>query len=168
MIMPRDIDKPIDEPRVDIEKVKQFVVSRWTLDSIHGVSHWDRVYCFGQQLLTPECNALVVGLFAYLHDSCRESNGYDEEHGPRAAQWIETLRDNLLKGLSDDEFHLLQEAIRLHTVCHRTGNATIDACFDSDRLDLGRVGITPNPKKMASQKGVYLANKMMQNKKLNG
>lgn len=130
------------------------------MDSLHGLSHWDRVYNFGQQLLTPECNPLVVGLFAYLHDSCRVNNAYDEKHGPRAAEWIETLRDNLLKGLTDDEFHLLQEAIRKHTVCHSTGNPTIDACFDSDRLDLGRVHITPDPKKMATAKGAEMASKM--------
>ena len=36
--------------------------------------------------------------------------------------------------------------------------ATIDACFDADRLDLGRVNITPDPEKMATEKGKELAN----------
>lgn len=145
--------------RVDVEAVKDFVASRWTLDSLHGLPHWKRVARNGQRLLTPECNALVVELFAYLHDSCRTSNGYDEEHGPRAAMWIETLRNSLLRGLTDEEFGLLQEAVRLHTVCHRTGNPTIDACFDADRLDLTRVGIVPDPAKMATDKGAELARK---------
>jgi uncharacterized protein len=52
---------------------------------------------------------------------------------------------------------LLQEACRLHTSAHRTGNPTIDACFDADRLDLGRVGITPDPNKMATEKGKEMA-----------
>lgn len=36
-----------------------------------------------------------------------------------------------------------------------------NACFDADRLDLGRVGITPNPDKMATVQGRILAEKMM-------
>ena len=35
--------------------------------------------------------------------------------------------------------------------------STMYACFDADRLDLGRVGITPDPKKMATAKGKELA-----------
>jgi len=31
----------------------------------------------------------------------------------------------------------------LHTDGHTTGEATLLACWDADRLDLGRVGITP-------------------------
>ena len=34
-----------------------------------------------------------------------------------------------------------------------------DACFDADRLDLGRVGITPDPKKMATERGKEMARK---------
>ena len=41
------------------------------LGALHGVRHWDRVYENGQKLLTPDVNPLVLGLFAYLHDSCR-------------------------------------------------------------------------------------------------
>jgi len=32
-----------------------------------------------------------------------------------------------------------------------------DACFDADRLDLGRVGITPDLEKMTTEKGKELA-----------
>ena len=38
-----------------------------------------------------------------------------------------------------------------------SGNATIDVCFDADRLDLGRVGIFPEPEKMATKQGAYFA-----------
>lgn len=140
-----------------IRDIREFARARWTLGTLHGVSHWDRVYRNGQMLTTPEVNPLVVGLFAYLHDSCRENDGVDLEHGPRAAEWIETLRTTYLKELSDEEFKLLQEACRLHTKVHKTGNPTIDACFDSDRLDLWRVGITPDPEKLATEKGKEIA-----------
>ena len=142
---------------IDIEPIKQWAVSRWTLGALHGISHWERVERNGLLLATPECDVTVIRLFAYLHDSCRENDGYDWEHGPRAAQLIVGIRDSLLKDLSDEQFKLLQEACRLHTSTHRTGNPTIDACFDADRLDLGRVGITPDPNKMATEKGKELA-----------
>ena len=108
-------------------------------------------------MLSKGCDATSIRLFAYLHDSCRENDGYDEEHGPHAAMMMEGLRKTLLKDLTDEQFKTLQEACRLHTSTHRTGNPTIDACFDADRLDLGRVGITPDQEKIATEKGKELA-----------
>ena len=37
------------------------------------------------------------------------------------------------------------------------------ACFDADRLDLGRVGITPDQEKMATEKGMEMAGKVSLN-----
>lgn len=145
---------------VDIEEVKQWAVRRWRLGAIHGVSHWERVERNGLFLATPECDLTVIRLFAYLHDSCRKDDYEDEEHGARAAKKIEGLRDTLLKDLRDEQFALLQQACRLHTGTHRTGNPTIDTCFDADRLDLPRVGITPIPEKMATEKGKAKASAM--------
>ena len=142
---------------IDIEQVKRWAVRRWTLGPLHGVAHWERVERNGLLLATPECDVTVIRLFAYLHDSCRENDGYDLEHGPRAALMMESLRDNLLKDLSDEQFSLLQQACRQHTSTRSTGNPTIDACFDADRLDLGRVGIQPDPEKMATARGKEMA-----------
>ena len=47
--------------------------------------------------------------------------------------------------LDDARFDLLYEACRLHTDGHTAGDPTLLACWDADRLDLGRVGITPKP-----------------------
>lgn len=146
---------------IDIEQVKQWALSRWTLGETHGLSHWERVERNGQLLATPECDLTVIRLFAYLHDSCRESDGYDVQHGPRAAKMMNDLRHTLLKDLSDHQFELLQTACYLHTTTHRTGAPTIDACFDADRLDLGRVDITPDPAKMATEKGKELASRLL-------
>ena len=141
-----------------ILRVRNYVLEHTKFNSsYHGIDHWDRVYNNGQLLLTPEVNPLVVGLFAYLHDSRRVNDGQDLEHGPRAAKYIDSLRTTLLKDVGDEEIYLLKEACRLHTSADKTGNPTIDACFDADRLDLGRVGITPDPKRMATEKGKVLA-----------
>ena len=147
---------------IDINQIKQWAVDRWTLGETHGISHWERVEQNGLKLATPECDLTVIRLFAYLHDSCRENDGYDKQHGPRAAKLMDSLRDTLLKDLTDRQFELLQEACRLHTTTRRTGDPTIDACFDADRLDLGRVGITPDPAKMATEKGKELAARLPQ------
>ena len=146
-----------------IDKVKQFSNEGWSLGVCHGVSHWERVERNGLLLVTDEVNRTVVRLFAYLHDKWRVDNWEDLEHGKRAAENLPVLRSTLLAWLTDDEFELLRTACKLHTVCHSTGNPTIDACFDADRLDLMRVCITPDPEKMATERGKqYAANSMLQ------
>ena len=140
-----------------IEKVKQFSNEGWSLGVCHGISHWERVERNGLLLATDDVNRTVVRLFAYLHDKWRVDNGEDLEHGKRAAENLFALRDTLLLCLTDDEFELLRKACELHTLCHRTGNQTIDTCFDADRLDLMRVGITPDPDRMATERGRYYA-----------
>lgn len=140
-----------------IHKLREYVLSRWTLGELHGISHWDRVYGYGKQLVTSDVDPLVVALFAYLHDSCRTGDDYDTTHGLRAAEWIGSLRDTYLKTLSDKQIEVLKKACRLHTTTQKTGNPTINACFDADRLDLWRVGITPDPERMATKKGKQIA-----------
>lgn len=143
-----------------LSDVLDLVISRWTLGETHGIGHWKRVYENGMKLMTDDTDPAVLQYFAYLHDSCREDDGEDKYHGERAAEWIKTIRHTHLKEMTDEQFHLLQEACRLHTSEHRTGNPTIDACFDADRLDLWRVGIKPDPKKMATRKGADLAERI--------
>lgn len=152
-----DTDIKFDELPGIIREIRGYSHSMWTLGEIHGVKHWDRVYRNGQKLLTPEVNPLVVGLFAYLHDSCRVEDGKDIDHGKRASIRIDNLRSTFLKDVSDEEIDLLKEACGLHTSTHKTGHPTIDACFDADRLDLWRVGIIPDPQKMATEKGKKIA-----------
>lgn len=96
---------------INIEQVKQWAISRWKLGELHGLSHWERVEHNGQLLATPECDLTVIRLFAYLHDSCRESDGYDEQHGPRAAKMMNSLRHTLLNELTDHQFELLQTPV---------------------------------------------------------
>ena len=140
-----------------ILRIRNYVLEHTNQRGVHGITHWDRVYNFGQLLLTPDVNPLVVGLFAYLHDSCRVDDGEDLHHGPKAARFIDTLRTSLLKDVNDKDIYLLKEACRLHTIADKTENPTIVACFDADRLDLARVGIIPDPARMATKKGKEMA-----------
>ena len=59
-------------------------------------------------------------------------------------------REGVLCELGDREFEHLCEAMRLHSDGHTTGDATVLACWDADRLDLGRVGIRPRPHRLCT------------------
>ena len=147
----------------DIHEVKKFASNGWELEETHGLPHWQRVERNGILLslqdgrIRDDINIKVVQYFAYLHDKCRLNNGTDVEHGSRAADMIPAIRATILRELTDEEVILLDKACRCHTTERRTGNPTVDVCFDADRLDLGRVGIRPNPKLMATEQGAYYA-----------
>ena len=147
----------------EIEEVRNFALSGWVLGETHGLSHWQRVERNGILLsmengrFRDDINIKVVRFFAYLHDKCRLNDWADLEHGVRSADMLVTIRATILKDFTDEEVSLLEKACRYHTTELRTGLPTIDVCFDADRLDLCRVGITPNPKLMASKQGAYYA-----------
>lgn len=117
---------------------------------IHGHSHWERVAAIGAALARRTgADPQVVEAFAYLHDSHRHDDGHDEEHGPRAASFLDTLTPRHL-GLSPRQFDLLREACAGHTVPQVTDEVTIGTCWDADRLDLMRLDISPDPELLST------------------
>lgn len=120
----------------------------------HGITHWQHVEAFGLLLAreVPEADTDVIRWFAFLHD-CRRGTFSDIEHGVLASRYISTIRRTFLSGLSDEQVRTLKLACRYHTIRRRTGNPTADICLDADRLDLPRVSITPDPRKMATDVG---------------
>ena len=129
------------------------------LSWVHGITHWEHVEAFGLMMAeeVPETDKEVIQWFAYLHDCRRGSDGCCEEHGQAAAKFIKKIRKTFLSELSDEQVKILILACKSHTLKHRTGNITADICLDADRLDLPRVGIIPEPKKMASAIGAMYA-----------
>ncbi len=121
------------------------------LDGDHGVAHWARVFENGR-FLADETGAdvRVVSFFAVLHDSRRINEGSDPKHGPRAAEFALALRGSLID-LGDKEFRLLYRACEGHTHERNHPDVTIQTYWDSDRLDLGRVGITPHPSRLCTE-----------------
>ena len=144
--------------KLNIERLRSFCASRWPerMGKAHGVEHWDRVAKFGQMLYQEGADMDVIMAFAYLHDIERENNAVDDEHGLRASVYIDTIRYTELSALSDEQIAKLKRACELHTIEHRTGDITIDTCFDADRMDLLRVGILPDPRRMATKRGAEL------------
>lgn len=123
-----------------------YIKSRYKLhwNGIHGASHWARVAYWGKVLAaTKNVDPTVVRLFALLHDCERLNDGRDPEHGYRSADLLPYLRGKLFD-LSDKQFGQLSDAIRFHTDGLTSKNPVIQTCWDSDRLDLYRVGIMPS------------------------
>ena len=122
---------------------------RW--DGVHGLPHWARVLETGLRLAAETgADPEVVALFAIFHDSCRTSEGWDHGHGRRGAERAAALRGSAFD-LDDDRFDLLHHACVHHTDGGTDGDLTVRTCWDADRLDLGRVGITPHPRYLCTE-----------------
>ncbi|MBU1566851.1 MAG: hypothetical protein KJ630_14665 [Proteobacteria bacterium] len=125
-----------------LSKIREHYSLNWY--GTHGIYHWSRVYDNGVRLAEQKgVNSSVVQLFSVLHDSKRLNEHLDPKHGPRAAKLILSLREYL--PLDYEELELLTIACSLHTSARTHQDITIAACFDSDRLDLVRIGAIPDP-----------------------
>ena len=129
--------------------------------SLHGPDHWQRVERNGLEIARHDAAAdvLVVRLFSVLHDSCRHNESHDPEHGARAAAWARELQGRHF-WLDDDALEILCEACVWHDKGKTSDHPTIGACWDADRLDLPRVGITPLPRYMSTARGKALASEI--------
>ena len=111
---------------------------------IHGAPHWARVYAHGQAIGTVVgADLRVCELFAFLHDARRMDDGMDPEHGARAADYAAWLRRKGYFELEETAFALLHQACSGHSEGRVHAHLTVQVCWDSDRLDLARVGMTP-------------------------
>ena len=143
--------------KIDLET---YALNHWkkSLGPIHGPEHWRRVENFGLHLWDPKTvDQDVVLAFAYLHDIERQDNFEDPNHGERAAQLVDGLRHSLLSHLNRRQIRLLKKACRLHSNTDYTLNATINACFDADRLDFPRCGTVLNPKRLATERAKIIS-----------
>lgn len=126
----------------------RFLLGRFTC---HGPDHWARVEEFGMRLAPlTGADLVVVRYFALFHDSCRESDGQDPDHGARGGELARQLRGRLFE-MEDRRFELLVEACRTHTAGLNHPDPTIGTCWDSDRLDLLRVGLVPDPHYLSTE-----------------
>ena len=130
------------------------------LKGVHGLEHWSRVADMGVQLADSEgVSSVVPLLFGLYHDCMRVSDFNDKDHGGRAAKKV--LEDYTSGELSvtNEEFLALVYACMYHTngllevdnEDLRQYEVEIKCCWDADRLDLGRVGIEVDPKKLCTE-----------------
>jgi len=127
-----------------IQAIRKGFALNWK--GIHGAPHWARVRENGLRIASLNgANPRVIELFAFLHDSQRHSDGRDPQHGERAADFVKTLQ-GVHFDLPPEELELLCLACLEHSNGLVTGDVTVLTCWDADRLDLGRVDITPEAK----------------------
>ena len=131
----------------------QEIRSQFRLDwtGIHGAGHWARVRYHGVWLARQlDADVRIPSLFAVLHDSQRQNDDHDPQHGPRAAEYAGWARKRGLFELDDTAFELLQIACTGHSDGHTQADVSVQVCWDADRLDLGRVGIYPDSRRLCT------------------
>lgn len=130
------------------EELCNYLIDQFELDinGIHGISHWRRVrrnahWIAAEMRETPDLE--VCDLFAFFHDSCRLTDDEDAGHCARAANLAFELHGSYFD-IGEDRLALLTEAITIHNEQIHHPELTVKVCLDADRLDLGRIGVTPN------------------------
>jgi uncharacterized protein len=149
------IEQPIDFDALWSHLAEQFPLGQ---HSVHGPSHWRRVEHNGLHLAaeTPGTDAIVVRLFAVFHDSRRQNEFTDHQHGLRGGELAQLLRGQFFE-LSDARFALLYYACACHERGRTSDDPTIGASWDADRLDLPRVSIKPMAELMSTAAGKAMA-----------
>lgn len=143
--------------RTEIQSIREHIMT--TFDPLvcgeyHGPDHWHRVGQHARAVARAEgIDPLIPHLFALVHDSQRENDGLDPLHAPRAAEFINENRDSLFSFLTDSQVSTLSHACRHHSDGMVDGDQVVRACWDGDRLDLGRVGIEPAPELLCTDYG---------------
>lgn len=123
---------------------------------IHGANHWARVLHHGKNIgALRKADLIVVELFSFLHDSCRLNEGRDPQHGARAAEFAHGIHGDYFQ-LNAKQLDKLCYAMTHHSGGEVSTDATIQTCWDSDRLDLGRVGIFPSSKYLSQEASLFI------------
>jgi uncharacterized protein len=138
--------------RIITRELVSVVRGEFALDwsGVHGAPHWARVRENGLRLAAHTgARVDVIELFAFLHDTQRRNDGYDPDHGKRAADFA-GAQCGVLFTLDDQGLTLLCHACTGHSDGLIEADITIQTCWDADRLDLGRVGFTPDPDKLCT------------------
>ena len=148
----KTVTKTVEQPNVVLDydrkgllaHIRQQFQINW--HGTHGASHWSRVLHHGKHIgCQTGADPLIIELFAFLHDSCRWDEYCDPDHGPRAAEFTHGLNGRFFN-LTGKQLDDLCFAIRHHSGGDVSTNVTVQTCWDADRLDLWRVGITPSPR----------------------
>lgn len=127
----------------------------------HGPRHWRDVARIAKILYMADGDASgpmdvdleVMFLFAAFHDTQRNNEYSDPEHGERAFDSLVEASEAKIAGLNtltQWQSEMLIKAIAGHDQGGCTHVATIGYCWDADRLTLSRVGHTPNVRFMSS------------------
>ena len=144
-LLKQTLDLPV-KSKIVTQPYVDFLTHQYQLshNGDHGVEHWFRVLLNGRLLAAHTgADVEVIEHFALLHDVKRYDESRDLEHGGRAAEFAKTLIGDWIH-LDHAQTLKLTEAIRFHSMGRLSRDLTIQACWDADRLDLGRVSEKPD------------------------
>jgi uncharacterized protein len=118
---------------------------------LHGEQHWKAVAWAGLQLSqeVAGCDRELVLLFALFHDSRRDNEGFDPEHGLRGGELARSMHGQVFD-LEPERLELLADTCTHHDKGETSSDPTVGACWDADRLNLWRVGIEPDPRLLST------------------
>jgi uncharacterized protein len=135
----------------DLAASRQKLGEHW----LHGPWHWLKVARNAELLAkqTPGADATVAQIFGLLHDCERRTDGSDPQHGARAAAFARSLFEDGRLPLSVKQLKLLCVACERHELGEVSADPTIGVCWDADRLELPRVGVTPDPNLLSTTAG---------------
>ena len=138
---------------VDLETIWCWVLKDTSVEhaSIHGPDHWARVERNGLYVAQKTgADKMIVQLFAVFHDCMRWNENIDPGHGRRGAEYAVQIKNEFIN-ISSNDFDKFYYACEWHTDQIKTDDITIAACWDADRLDIGRVGFILDPQYMNSK-----------------
>jgi len=134
-------------PIADDRLVREVLDRKHAIEfSVHGLSHWQRVERNGLFLATREGgDPEVISLFALFHDSQRINDYTDPDHGARGGILASEFHASGRLPIADEQLQVLIFACTHHTDSILHDDTTVQCCWDGDRLDLTRIGVTPDP-----------------------
>ena len=144
---------------MNLEAVWERVLKETSVNyySIHGPKHWAHVERNGLYIAEKTgADQTIVKLFALFHDCRRINDHIDDGHGLRGAEYAAKIKDELID-ISTDDFDKLYYACEWHTDKNDTDDITVAACWDADRLDIGRVGFIVDAQYMNSKPAKEIA-----------
>ena len=135
-------------------------------NGVHGFAHWRAIYRNGIKLF-PEIDKTLLFYFSVFHDFFRNNDFSDKAHGKRALVALPLIKENLKMKGKDKSKIQEQLDILAFTFEHHDDNpeeynaienplkdnTTVRILIDADRLDLGRVGITPLSEYLLTEQG---------------
>lgn len=152
--------------------VHQLLAYRRYESYLHGPAHWVRVHRFGSLLSgycgLPETERHCVEIFALTHDLGRVDDNGGNQHALDGADYFREYATAVFPDMEDRALDWVETAIRHHSdgltadVADRQGlfahlageresvRLMIGCCWDADRLDLLRLGMSPRAEKMST------------------
>ncbi len=145
--------KQFSNPKLIYKIYQQYELDFFNGD--HGIEHWNRVHLNALKLADHySIDSPVFELFALFHDSRRENDYRDKGHGQRGGEFALSLDLSDFE-ISNEDLQRLYFACANHTKPDLTDpladDLVVQICWDSDRLDIGRVGIVPQKKYLSTE-----------------